>query len=143
MEQQSTPLQPQAPAASDEKLFAAVGYIAFLFVITLIAKPKSQYCQLHAKQSMVMFLITIVVFMVLAMTPWIGSLFTLALFALYILAIYRAFRGDYWKIPFISNLADKINLGVLYQKSGLKIEQIGGLKEKAGEQEGENKSGVQ
>lgn len=129
-------------AESDEKIFAVIGYLAFLFVVPLIAKPKSKFCQLHAKQSMVMFLITILVLVVLAAIPLIGSLLTLALFALYILAIYRSYRGDYWKIPVVSAFSEKIDLAALYGKTGLSIEQIGGLKEKMGELAGKVGEGV-
>lgn len=128
------PLAPpsQVPVEEDEKFFAAVGYFAFLFVIPLIVKPKSPYCKFHAKQSMVLFLITILVFMVLFAIPLVGSLLTLALFAVYILAIYRSYKGEWWNIPLISNLTGKINLETLYGKTGATLANLSsGLKETA------------
>lgn len=122
---------PQSPSPpSDERIFAALSYVAFLFILTIITKPRSEYCRFHAKQGMVLFLITIVVLMVLATIPFIGSLFTLALFALYVLALYRAYRGDRWKIPFIGDIAGKINLDELLGKAGL-AEAVGQLREQA------------
>lgn len=122
---------PQYNAEEDEKFFSALGYFGPLFIIPLIVKPKSPYCKFHAKQSMVLFLIFIVVLVILAAIPWFGSIFTLVLFALYVLAIYRAYKGDMWNIPFVSNFAGKMNVEMLYNKAGLAVSGISGLKEKA------------
>lgn len=137
--QQPDQQQVQAPqteekspsVADDEKFFAALGYFGPLFVVPFIVKPKSAYCKFHALQSMVMFLISIVVLVVLASIPMIGSLLTLGLFALYILALYRAYKGDMWKIPGVSVLAAKVDVNKLYGTAGLAISNISGLKEKA------------
>lgn len=129
MVEQPTITNPQIP--DDEKFFAALGYIAFLFVLTLLAKPRSTYCQFHAKQSMVLFLLTIVVLVFLAAVPWFGSLLTLGLFAIYVLAIYRAYRGELWNIPFVSSLAQKLDIASLYGKSSFAISAVSQLKEKA------------
>lgn len=131
--------QPQAAVAQpptvtiedDEKFFAALGYFGFLFIVPLIVKPKSTYCRFHARQSMVLFLTTIVILIVLASSQMFGSILTLALFALYVLAIYRAYKGDLWNIPLISQLAGKVNVDALYNKAGLAVSGISGLKEKA------------
>ena len=128
---ETTPMGP--PPESDEKIIATIGYLAFLFVVPLIVKPKSKFCQHHAKQSMILFFVTIIVLVFLAVTPLFGSVFTLALFALYILSLYRAFSGDYWKIPVIGTFSDKINLEGLYGKAGISASSLTALKEKAAE----------
>jgi uncharacterized membrane protein len=119
------------PVEQDERFFAALGYFAFLFVVPLVVKPKSAYCKFHAKQSMVLFLITIIFFMILFAIPWFGSLLTLALFAVYILAIYKSYMGEWWAIPGISKFAGKMNIESLYGKAGLAVGAISGLKDKA------------
>ena len=123
--------EPIQEVASDEKIFAVIGYFAFLFLVPLIVKPKSKFCQHHAKQSMVMFLLFIIILVFLAALPWLGSIFTLGIFALYILAIYRAYRGDYWNIPVISTFSGKINLATLYASGGVSMAQIKAFKENA------------
>lgn len=115
----------------DEKFFAALGYFLFLFVATLIVKPKSKYCKFHARQSMALFATFILVLIILAAIPWFGSLLTLALFAVYVLAIYKAYKGEYWNVPFISKFAGKMNVETLYDKAGLAVSSIAGFKEKA------------
>ncbi len=118
-------------ADQDEKFFAALGYFGFLFVVPLVVKPKSDYCKFHARQSMIMFLMTILVLVFLAALPWFGSLLTMGVFALYVLAIYRAYSGDRWNVPVIGGLAAQLNLDMLYGKAGLAMTGIAGLKDKA------------
>lgn len=145
-EQAPTPINPPAnppiPAAVptpapagapdyDEKFLAALGYFGPLFVIPLLAKPKSQYCKFHAKQSIALFIISILVLIVLASVPMIGSLLTLALFAVYVLAIYQSYNGKAWAIPLVSVFAGKIDLNALYGKAGVALNSISGLKESA------------
>lgn len=129
--QQQAPVATPSSVADDEKFFAALAYFGPLFVITLVVKPKSDFCKFHARQSMVLFLIFILFLMVLFAIPWFGSLVTFVLFAVYVLAIYRAYKGDLWNIPLVSNFAGKMNIEMLYSKAGLAVSGISGLKEKA------------
>lgn len=116
---------------TDEKIIAVIGYLAFFFVVPFIVKPKSKFCMLHAKQSAIMFFLTIIVLMVLVGIQWLGSILTLALFALYIIALYRSAVGDYWKIPVIGNIAEGIHPEALYIKAGISAESLQALKDKA------------
>lgn len=126
-----TPPAPQSVVPEDEKFFAALAYFGPLFILTLIVKPKSDFCKFHARQSMILLLIFVLFLMVLFAVPMIGSLMTFALFAVYVLAIYRAYKGDLWNIPLVSNFAGKMNIEALYNKAGLAVSGISGLKEKA------------
>lgn len=127
--QQDVSVQPKLE--EDEKFFAALGYFGPLFIVPLLVKPKSQYCKFHARQSMVLFLAAILILVILAAIPWFGSLLTMAIFAVYVLAIYKAYKGDFWNIPVISKFAGKMNIDALYGKAGLAISSVSGLKEKA------------
>lgn len=131
------------PAETDEKIIAAIGYLAFFFVVPFIVKPKSKFCMLHAKQSAIMFLMWIIVLMVLVGVVWLGSILNLILFALYVIAIYRCAIGDYWKIPVIGNIAEKIHPEALYVKAGISAESLQALKEKASQAAGQMKKGVE
>lgn len=131
---QSAP--PIAPVSSpvpdaDEKFFAALGYFGFLFVVTLIAKPKSAYCKFHARQSMVLFLAFFVSMILLLAIRWFGSIAMLILFAVYVLAIYRAYSGEMWKIPVISSFAGHMNVESLYGATGKAIKGLSDLKQAA------------
>lgn len=122
----------QMPAPdSDEKFFAAVAYLGPLFLLTLIVKPKSAFCKFHSKQSMVLLLLVFIVFAVLFSVPMVGSLLTLAIFAVYVIAMYRAYRGDWWTIPMVGAFAGKMNIEAMYGKAGLAVSSMSGLKETA------------
>jgi uncharacterized membrane protein len=123
------PTQNVGGAEADEKFFAAIGYFGPLFIVPLLVKPKSEYCKFHAKQSMALFILMLLVFVILYMIPAIGSLLTLVLFAIYVLAIYKSFNGDLWAIPFLSKFAGKVNVDALYDKAGLAVSSISGMKE--------------
>ncbi|MBP9718504.1 hypothetical protein KBD59_04385 [Candidatus Gracilibacteria bacterium] len=125
------PAIPNPPTTSDERFFAALAYFGPLFVFTLVVKPKSEFCRYHARQSMVLFLITFFVLVMLLSISWLGSLLTLSLFAVYVLSIYKAYHGEIWKVPFVSGYAEKINIESLYGKAGVALSAVSDLKDKA------------
>ncbi len=51
--------------------------------------------------------LVIIVLVVLAIVPSLGSIITLVLFGFYVVAIYRAYKGDTWKMPLIGGFAAK------------------------------------
>lgn len=108
----------------EEKILAAIGYLGFLFVVPLIARPKSEYCKFHATQSMVLFAAAIIFLIILGLLPVVGSILTLAIFAVYVIAIYRSYIGEKWAIPFVSDFAKKVDTDALYKKSGLYTEEM-------------------
>lgn len=98
---------PKVATTQNERLFAALAYFSFLFVIPLLLKRKSFYCKFHAFQGMLLFFSSIIVLVVLAAVPSMGSLLTLVLFGFHVVAIYRAYIGDLWKMLLIGNFAAK------------------------------------
>lgn len=121
------PLPPE-----DERLFAAIGYVGPLFILSVLVKPKSEFCRLHARQSMVLFGVFLA-YLVLFFFEWrlIGSFFAIPLFAAYVLAIYRAYKGDWWRIPLVSAFAGKIDLEKVSRSAGIALSNMSTLKEKA------------
>lgn len=123
---------PQIQTDEDERFFAAFGYFGPLFVIPLLVKPKSAFCKIHAKQSMVLFFVFIIFLIVLGfLSSFLGSLLFFPLFAVYVLAIYKAYKGEVWNIPYISKYAENVNVENLYGKAGLAVGALSGLKDKA------------
>jgi uncharacterized membrane protein len=92
-----------------EKLLAMFGYIQFLCVLPLALKPKSKYCQFHGKQSLVLVL----VFFILSWIGWVakgfGMLIAFVHIAIIIVAMVQASQGKLWRIPFVAQVADKLN----------------------------------
>jgi uncharacterized membrane protein len=106
-------IDPSLPEEStledNERLFAAIGYFWFLFLIPLLAKKESKFVQYHAKQGMV---ITGIVTIGALLLPFPSLFLILRPFYVILMAVlaWIAWDGKYLEIPLISNLARKITI---------------------------------
>lgn len=95
------------------KFFAAISYISFLCIISLILKKDNKFALYHAKQGLVLFVFEVAGF-ILSIIPvlgWLIKIFGLALFVLISLwGILEALMGNFSRIPIVSDIADKIIL---------------------------------
>jgi uncharacterized membrane protein len=90
---------------------AALAYVFVLFLIPM-AKKESAFCQFHAKQGIVVFVIWIAVSL-LAWIPVLNQFSWLAMLAinvLAIIAIVKTLGGEEWEIPYIGKYAKLIKL---------------------------------
>ncbi|MDP3985212.1 MAG: hypothetical protein Q8P82_00455 [bacterium] len=91
------------------KWFSALAYLWILFLIPLLARPKSPFAQAHAKQGMVLFAVQIISSLVV-WVPIIGPVWNVVIvFFIPIMALARTLAGRYWAIPIIDNYARKIS----------------------------------
>lgn len=95
-------------------MIAALSYIWVLCLIPLLTRRNDEYCQFHAKQGLVLFIVSFAV-MVLGMVPILGWLIILPLGWLVIIifsifGIINALQGKKWIMPYIGKHAEKINL---------------------------------
>jgi uncharacterized membrane protein len=93
------------PDIEKNKTVAALSYFWILFLIPLLGKKHSKFCQFHAKQGLILFIISFV-----AWIPVIGWLIGLAILVIAILGILKTLEGAWWKIPYIYDYSKKINL---------------------------------
>ncbi len=93
----------------DNKIIAALSYIGVLFLIPLLAKRDSKFCQEHAKQGLILFIVWIVGSFVFWF-PIIGQLLALAVFILDLVAFVKCLSGEFWEVPVIGPLRKKFNL---------------------------------
>ena len=93
---------------SGEKLLAALGYIGFLSVMPLAIKPKSEFCQLHGKQALVLSII----FLLFAWLGWLsrgmGAFIGILHVIIVLFMIFNAWKGKAFKLPVVSQIAAKI-----------------------------------
>lgn len=87
------------------KTVAALSYAWILFLIPLLGKKHSKFSQFHAKQGLILFLLSFVVWF-----PLIGWLIGLAIIVVSIMGILKCLEGVWWKAPYIYELSKKINL---------------------------------
>ena len=94
------------------KTAAILAYVPFLCFFALINKKDNPFALKHGKQGLLLFLIEIVA--VVFLLPKISQLFWNAVLILclvfVILGILYALQGKDWKIPYIGDWADKLNI---------------------------------
>lgn len=107
------------------KTLAAVGYLGILFLAPLLAKKENKFCQFHGKQGAVLFGLEVVAFVVILILvlilniipcagPVIGTILWLAYVVcavgLSVWGLVMAMKGEYWTMPVIGPLAEKLNI---------------------------------
>ncbi len=94
---------------------AAISYLGILCLIPLIFAKDSAFAQYHAKQGVILAIVGIILQLVsdvLWNVPFGGALVTivgLVLFVVSIMGIVKAFRGEKFEIPYMSEWAAKIH----------------------------------
>lgn len=93
----------------DNKLLACLSYVGILFLIPLLAKKDSKFCQEHAKQGLILFIVWIVGSFIFWF-PLIGWLLGLAVLVVDVIAFFKCIMGEFWEIPVLGPMRKKINL---------------------------------
>jgi len=97
------------PLDGEEKIFAAIGYIGILALVPLLMKRKSEFCQHHGRQALVVAIIFVFLWMLAAFSYSIAVLtFILQLVAI-VGGFLLAFKGDWFRIPGIYELSLKLD----------------------------------
>jgi uncharacterized membrane protein len=92
------------------RFFAVISYISFLCVVCLVLKPDNKFAQFHGKLGLVLFMLEVVVFLlsIIGFLSWIKAA-GLVIFSLISLwGIIQALLGRYYRLPLISDIADKV-----------------------------------
>ena len=118
--QPEPPKQPEKPAkpaalpvktTQEEKMWAAIGYVAFLGVVTLAMQPKSEFCRRHASQGLVIFAVWFVALILMAgpsVVGIIGLLLLLAATVVGLLGIVKSLQSFQFNLPVLSDIAKKV-----------------------------------
>ena len=103
-----------APAAkSDDNLTAALSYLWILSIIILLVKKDSDYVKFHARQGVVIFAASIVIWFVGAILPFLVPLVwlvDLVILVAVIMGFIKAYGGQRYKMPLVGDIAESINL---------------------------------
>ena len=87
------------------KLFAALSYLSFLFVLPYIVTPQDEFAKFHAKQGIKLFVFTIISDVIGAMTG-IGWVLTLLRFYFIYKGMSNALNGEEEPLPYIGNIVN-------------------------------------
>ena len=93
------------PDIEKNKTVAVLSYVWILFLIPLLGKKHSKFCQFHAKQGLILFLLSF-----LSWLPLIGWLLGIALIVVSVIGIMKTLEGGWFKVPYVYDLSKKINL---------------------------------
>lgn len=95
----------------DGKAYALLSYLWILCLIPLLLKKENKFALFHAKQGLVLFLGELVVGFV-GIIPFIGwaiLFFGTLLFGILSMAgVVQVLMGNYWKMPVVCDIAEKI-----------------------------------
>lgn len=107
-----------APPSSDRTIFLVLSYLGILALIPLLAKKDDAEVQWHAKNGTVLFgaeVIWVIIRIVISRVPMIscgmavvGCVVWLGFLALSILCIVKATQGQRFRIPVITDIAEKM-----------------------------------
>ena len=94
------------------KIYAVIGYLWILCFIPLLLKRENKFALFHGKQGLVLFLgeIAASIIMMIPILGLIGLLFLFIFAVISLIGIIQALMGNYWKMPVVSDFADKFNI---------------------------------
>lgn len=97
----------------DGKIWAFIGYWWILFLVPLLGKKDNKFALFHGKQGMVLFVFWVAIF-ILSFIPFIGGIIGLLGWIigviLAIIGMVKSLQGQYWKMPVLGDIAEKINI---------------------------------
>jgi len=103
--------------SGESKLFAFLAYFLGLigFVIVLLAKKKDSFAMYHAKQSLVLSIFAVIVYVCGMFIPIIGwfiilPLGYLAILIFWIMGVIRALTGEEKPLPIIGKYGENLKL---------------------------------
>ncbi len=95
----------------EDRLFLVLSYLHLLALIPLFLRRDSAYVQWHAKNGLVLGLSASVALAVIAFIPIINLLELLlgpAVLIVHVIAIVKALSGVRWRVPVITDWAEKL-----------------------------------
>jgi uncharacterized membrane protein len=106
-----------ARVSDESKMFAFLAYLLSIlgFLIIVIAKKDDEFAIYHAKQSLILFVIYMIGWIIFIFIPFIGwfillPIWWLLFLALTIIGIVNAFSGKKKPLPIIGSWGEKIRM---------------------------------
>ena len=94
----------KSASINESYLLGALSYLWILSVLFYVLKKDDSFVQFHAKQGMVIFGISLI-----GLFPVLGWPLELLALVLIIIGGLKAYQGEKYKIPLVSEVAQKIN----------------------------------
>lgn len=110
---ETTPNTEKSSTGLDANLAGALTYVLgpITGILFLVLEKESKFVRFHAMQSTITFVALFVISLVLGMIPILGWLlllpYQLAVLILWIVLMFKAFKGEKFKLPTVGDLAEK------------------------------------
>jgi len=97
------------------KIQAFLAYWGILCLIALLAKKDNSFALFHGKQGLILWIASIFVSFLGFAIPFIGwfvigPIGGLLVFILAIIGMIKSLSGEYWKMPLLGEIAEKIEI---------------------------------
>lgn len=94
---------------TEGKIFAILSYLSIFCIIPLVFKKDNEFVLKHGKQGLVIFVAEVAIFIAhIIMGAWILRLGMFILGVFSFIGIIAVLKGEYIKLPIVSEVADKI-----------------------------------
>jgi|JI81BgreenRNA_FD_contig_31_4140899_length_558_multi_2_in_0_out_0_2 uncharacterized membrane protein len=100
----------------DANVAAALAYIPIIAIVFLVIEKGSKLVKFHAVQSLGLLVAWMVIFFglsIFGMIPVLGwatlllwPLVGIGMFVVWLIALLKAFKGEWWKLPVIGDIAE-------------------------------------
>ena len=97
--------KPTSGESQENKLLAAISYLWIVSIIMLLMKKDSKFVQFHAKQGLILFIVSVILMFIPVLGWWLDIIILIAV----IVGFIKAISGEYYKIPVVYSLSSKIN----------------------------------
>ena len=103
----------QDKVVEDGKIYAVIGYLGILCIIPLLIKKENKFALFHGKQGLILFIgeigaAIINIIPVLGQLIWVLAVLVFGMLSL--VGIVQALMGNYWKMPVVGDIAEKISI---------------------------------
>jgi uncharacterized membrane protein len=108
-----TEIKGKSSTGMDENVAALLSYVFGLVtgILFLVIEKESKFVRFHAFQSILISAVLIILNLILGFIPIIGWLISLILtpvaFILWLILLYQAFQGKWFKLPIIGDFAEE------------------------------------
>lgn len=109
----------------DEKLWAFIAWAATIVgaIVALVMRPQHKYTMYWAYLSISFFIVAVIVgiatgviSLILSIIPFVGAILSgvvsalcsLLIFIVWVLGVVKSYRGEYWRIPVVYEVAEKL-----------------------------------
>jgi len=96
---------------NEDKVFAFLSYLSLLCIIPLALKKENPFVLHHAKHGLILFVGEVSVFILhILLGQWILKLGIIMCGIVSLLGIITVLKGEHLRLPYISDIAEKITL---------------------------------